>query len=92
MFVYAMLKALRLGYVQDTADGSILRAARKAYGYMIQNWVVPNSDGTMNWLNTVNVSSAQTWVYKLLLHLFHLFTGWQPGYNGRFRCESLIVS
>jgi len=92
MFVYAMLKALRLGYVQDTVDRSILRAARKAYDYMIQNWVVPNSDGTMNWLNTVNVSSAQTWVYKLLLHLFHLFTGWQPGYNGRFRCESLIVS
>ena len=70
MFVYAMLKALRLGYVQDTADGSILRAARKAYDYMIQNWVVQNSDGTMNWLNTVNVSSA--WVYKLLLHLLHL--------------------
>lgn len=60
MFVYAMLKALRLGYVQDTADGSILRAARKAYDYMIQNWVVPNSDGTMNWLNTVNVGSLDT--------------------------------
>lgn len=60
MFVYAMLKALRLGYVQDTADGSVLRAARKAYDYMIQNWVVQNSDGTMNWLNTVNVGSLDT--------------------------------
>jgi unsaturated rhamnogalacturonyl hydrolase len=57
MFVYAMLKALRLGYVQDTADGSILKAARKACDYMTQNWVVENSDGTMNWLNTVIVCS-----------------------------------
>lgn len=55
MYVYSMLKALRLGYVQDTADGSILEAAKKAYNYMTKNWVIQNSDGTMNWLNTVIV-------------------------------------
>jgi len=60
MFVYSMLKALRNGYVQDTADGSILKAAKKAYDYMINNWVVQNSDGTMNWLNTVIVGSLDT--------------------------------
>jgi len=60
MFVYSMLKALRKGYVQDTADGSILKAAKKAYDYMINNWVVQNSDGTMNWLNTVIVGSLDT--------------------------------
>ncbi|KAF5354125.1 hypothetical protein D9756_006960 [Leucocoprinus leucothites] len=60
MFGYSMLKALRLGYVQDAADGSILKAARKAYNYMTQNWVVQNSDGTMNWLNTVIVGSLDT--------------------------------
>ncbi|KAF9465920.1 glycoside hydrolase family 105 protein [Collybia nuda] len=56
MFVYSLLKSLRLGYVTDD-DGSILAAAKKAYQYMIDNWVVPNSDGTINWLNTVIVGS-----------------------------------
>ncbi|KAK0444243.1 glycoside hydrolase family 105 protein [Desarmillaria tabescens] len=56
MFVYAMLKAVRLGYVSDN-DRSIVKAATKAYQYMIDNWVVDNGDGTMNWLNTVKVGS-----------------------------------
>lgn len=59
MFVYALLKAVRLGHVQDE-DGSILLAARKAYEYMINSWVVANQDGTMNWLNTVVVSNTFT--------------------------------
>ncbi|KAK0475891.1 glycoside hydrolase family 105 protein [Armillaria novae-zelandiae] len=56
MFVYAMLKAVRLRYVADR-DGSIVKAATKAYEYMTENWVVDNGDGTMNWLNTVQVGS-----------------------------------
>ncbi|SJL09226.1 related to cell wall glycosyl hydrolase YteR [Armillaria ostoyae] len=56
MFVYAMLKAVRLGYVVDR-NGSIVKAATKAYQYMTKNWVVDNGDGTMNWLNTVQVGS-----------------------------------
>lgn len=56
MFVYAMLKAVRLGYVVDN-NGSIVKAATKAYQYMIDNWVVDNRDGTMDWLNTVLVGS-----------------------------------
>lgn len=56
MFVYAMLKAVRLGYVADR-NGSIVKAATKAYQYMTKNWVVDNGDGTMNWLNTVQVGS-----------------------------------
>ncbi|KAJ3788714.1 glycoside hydrolase family 105 protein [Lentinula aff. detonsa] len=56
MFVYALLKAVRLGRVQDP-DGSIVGTAKKAYGYMVQNWVVPNADGTMSWNNTVVVGS-----------------------------------
>lgn len=57
MFVYSLLKAVRLGYVADE-DGSIVAAAKKAYQYMTQNWVIANSDGTMNWINTVIVSSC----------------------------------
>ncbi|KAJ3514057.1 hypothetical protein NLJ89_g2590 [Agrocybe chaxingu] len=56
MFVYSLLKAVRKGYVADY-DGSIVRAATKAYNYMTANWVIPNPDGTMGWTNTVMVGS-----------------------------------
>ncbi|KAF7377614.1 Cell wall glycosyl hydrolase [Mycena sanguinolenta] len=56
MYIYALLKAVRLGYVQD-ADGSIVAAMKKAYNYAVENWVIPNSDGTMSWNNTVSVGS-----------------------------------
>lgn len=54
MFVYALLKGVRLGYIPDP-DGSIVKAAAKAYQYMTSHWVVSNSDGTMSWTNTVEV-------------------------------------
>ncbi|KXN82943.1 Unsaturated rhamnogalacturonyl hydrolase YteR [Leucoagaricus sp. SymC.cos] len=56
MFVYALLKGVRLGYILDS-DGSIVKAAQKAYRYMTSHWVVANSDGTMGWMNTVEVGS-----------------------------------
>jgi rhamnogalacturonyl hydrolase YesR len=54
MFVYSLLKGIRLGYIKDN-DGSVGAAARKAYQYMTSNWVVEKSDGTMDWMNTVEV-------------------------------------
>jgi len=59
MYVYSLLKAVRLGYVADP-DGSIVAAMKKAYGYALANWVVANSDGTMSWMNTVSVGSLTT--------------------------------
>lgn len=59
MFIYSLLKAVRVGYVEDT-NGTIVAAAKKAYKYMVDNWVVDNGDGTMNWLNTVQVGSLNT--------------------------------
>ncbi|KAI0782735.1 Six-hairpin glycosidase [Abortiporus biennis] len=59
MFVYSLLKAVRLGYVSDK-DGKIVAAAKKAYQYIVKNWVVDNGDGTMGWLNTVQVGSLNT--------------------------------
>ncbi|KAF7292937.1 Cell wall glycosyl hydrolase [Mycena indigotica] len=56
MFVYSLLKAVRLGYVPDK-DGSIVKAAKKAYNYATANWVIDNGDGTMGWNNTVVVGS-----------------------------------
>jgi rhamnogalacturonyl hydrolase YesR len=55
MFVYSLLKGVRLGYIKDS-DGSIIAAAKKAYSYIIANWVKEKSDGTFDWLNTVEVT------------------------------------
>jgi unsaturated rhamnogalacturonyl hydrolase len=59
MYIYSLLKAVRLGYVED-ADGSIVAAMKKAYNYAVQNWVVPNSNGTMDWKNTVHVGGSSS--------------------------------
>jgi rhamnogalacturonyl hydrolase YesR len=56
MFVYSLLKAVRLGYVKDS-DGKIVASAKKTYGYMTKNWVKPKTDGTFDWINTVQVGS-----------------------------------
>lgn len=59
MFVYSLLKAVRVGYVTDS-DGKIVASAKKAYQYMVDNWVVDHGDGTMDWKNTVQVGSLNT--------------------------------
>jgi len=59
MFTYAMLKAVRMGYIPDT-DGRYVAAARKSHQYMVDNWVIPNPDMTMGWTNTVVVGSLDT--------------------------------
>ncbi|KAH8834151.1 Six-hairpin glycosidase [Flagelloscypha sp. PMI_526] len=56
MFVYSLLKAVRLGYVTDS-DGKILAAAKKAYTYMTTAFVTSKTDGTFDWGGTVEVGS-----------------------------------
>ncbi|KAH8814458.1 Six-hairpin glycosidase [Flagelloscypha sp. PMI_526] len=57
MFIYSLLKALRLGYIHDTHTSTILKAAKKGYEYMTSTWVLPLEDGTFNWNATVQVGS-----------------------------------
>ena len=59
MYAYALLKAVRLGYVQDK-DGKIVHAAKRAYEYITSHFVVDNGDGTMGWTGTVKVGSLDT--------------------------------
>ncbi|KAG5735029.1 hypothetical protein E4T56_gene7581, partial [Termitomyces sp. T112] len=40
--------------------GSLTEAAKKAYEYIVKNWVVENADGTMGWEGTVVVGSLDT--------------------------------
>ena len=56
MFVYSLLKAVRLGFLDDIS-GTIVAAAKTAYEYVVDNWVKDNGDGTMNWEGTVVVSA-----------------------------------
>lgn len=72
MFVYSLLKGVRLGYLVDS-DGSLVAGATKAYAYIVDNWVVENSDGTMNWLNTVSVRRT------VLLFYWPALTHWIGG-------------
>lgn len=58
MFVYALLRGVRLGFI-DGADGAVVQAASKAYEYATRTWVLPQNDGTMNWNATVVVGSLQ---------------------------------
>ncbi|KAF5317947.1 hypothetical protein D9619_012056 [Psilocybe cf. subviscida] len=59
MFTYAMLKAVRMGYISDM-DGRYVAAAKKSHQYMVDNWVITNPDTTMGWTNTVVVGSLDT--------------------------------
>lgn len=73
MFIYGFLRAVRKGYIAD-ADGSIVKAMKKAYDYAIKNWVVAKSDGTMDWMNTVSVR-----VFPLLdFPAYIVVLGWEP--------------
>lgn len=59
MFVYSILKGLRTGYLdgQDCDDGKI---AQRAYGYLVDSFVVQNTDGTLAWNGTVGVCSLNS--------------------------------
>lgn len=67
MFVYSLLKGIRLGYISDT-DESIKAASQKAYTYIVDNWVANTDNGTMNWLDTVVVrpQSCRSWCCQLI--------------------------
>jgi unsaturated rhamnogalacturonyl hydrolase len=44
MFVYAMLKGIRMGYL----DASLYKDARKAYSAMLDTFVTTDGDGLVN--------------------------------------------
>lgn len=54
MFIYFLLKASRLGYI-DAA--TYVPVAKTAYAYASKTWIEQESDGTLGWLGTVSVGS-----------------------------------
>jgi rhamnogalacturonyl hydrolase YesR len=59
MFVYSILKGLRLGYLKDS-DCGFERTALRAYGYLEDTFVVWNLNGTLGWNGTVGVCSLNS--------------------------------
>lgn len=57
MFIYTLLKAVRLHLVED-ADGEIVKAARRAYEFLLGE-MVWMEDGEMGMRGTVRVGSLK---------------------------------
>ena len=56
-----MLKGLRLGFVDGSENHrQLFEVGRKAYDYMINNFVVKNANGTLGWDKTVTVCSLNS--------------------------------
>jgi rhamnogalacturonyl hydrolase YesR len=62
MFVYSLLKGVRLGYLGADSWGNAeyVKVARRAYEYMVDTWVVQNGNGTLGWNGTVSVCSLNS--------------------------------
>lgn len=58
MFVYSILKAVRLNLVEDK-DGKIVAAANKAYEYLVREQIFQGKAGEMNMKGTVKVGSLE---------------------------------
>lgn len=61
MFVWAMLKGVRLEYLDASLnDTRYVDAGRRAYAYLKDTFVVHNGNGTLGWNGTVSVCSLNS--------------------------------
>ena len=60
LYIYALLKAVRLGLIVDGNAATYTTAAQKAYAYTFDNFIVPNDNGTFDWNSTVSVCSLNS--------------------------------
>ncbi|KAF2845220.1 glycoside hydrolase family 105 protein [Plenodomus tracheiphilus IPT5] len=60
MFVYALLKGVRLGLLQDTKGTEYTNMARRAYKYLAATFVVDEGGRTLGWNGTVGVCSLNS--------------------------------
>lgn len=59
LFTYSILKGARLGHFKERAIKQIA-AGKRAWEYMKDHFVVPNSNGTLSWNETVTVCSLNS--------------------------------
>lgn len=73
MFVYGLYKGVRLGILKSPGQGTQMYkdAADKAYGYLVDTFVVENHNGTLSWNGTVSVCSLNS---SATYEVFSLFS------------------
>lgn len=88
MFAYAMLKAVRLGYLSNsTTSGTNYRAvATKAYDYLAKTFVVNQGNGTVGWNGTVAVCSLNSTAS------YEYYTGRPIEYNNVLGSNAFILA
>ncbi|KAJ6526555.1 Six-hairpin glycosidase-like protein [Mycena vulgaris] len=74
MFVYALLKGVRLGYLENKSD-LYTDVAVRAYGYITDTFVVDNGNGTLGYNGTVSVCSLNSTAS------YEYYTGQPINYN-----------
>ncbi|KAL6234004.1 hypothetical protein BDW75DRAFT_241478 [Aspergillus navahoensis] len=71
MFVYSLYKGVRLGLLPgpDKGEATYTDAAARAYGELVDRFVVGNQDGTLSYNGTVGVCSLNsTATYEYYIH------------------------
>jgi rhamnogalacturonyl hydrolase YesR len=82
MFVYAVLRGVREGYLVDNRGGGNGKGceyegvAKRAYGYLVDTFVVDNGNGTLGWNGTVGVCSLNSSATYEVCCLLVLACGW----------------
>lgn len=80
MFVYAVLKGVRLGYLDDSSGG-LKTMARTAYKSLVESYVSTNTDGGLDFDGTVQVGSLSgSGTYDVSFSLYYL-TVWCVGHG-----------
>lgn len=57
MFTYGLLKGIKDGYLKES---DYLASAQKGYNLLTEKFIKKNSDGTLDWLGTVEVGSLNS--------------------------------
>jgi rhamnogalacturonyl hydrolase YesR len=69
MFVYALYKGIRLGYLKENSASTYTSVASRAYRFLVDNFVVHNTNGTLSYNGTVSVCSLNsTASYEVCFH------------------------
>lgn len=60
MYVWALLKGVRLGYLNGSGAAGYVDVGTRAYGHLRDTFVVDNGNGTLGWNGTVSVCSLNS--------------------------------
>jgi rhamnogalacturonyl hydrolase YesR len=86
MFAYGLLKGLRLGYLSEKLIPNAEAIATRAHEYLVENFVVPEADGTISYNGTVAVCSLNSTAS------YEYYTGQPILYNSVLGTSAFILA